>query len=281
VSRADWTEEEVRLAVADYFDMLRSELRGKSFNKVKHNLRLRPQLNDRSKGSVEKKHMNISAALRDMGLPFIDGYKPLPKYQGLVLDVVEKTLPSDVRELMESTLVSFPQRSLALEIAGPEREVPPPIGGKADRVEDRAVSRPPVLRFDYAERDAANRRLGELGEEFVLETERRRLRDAGRADLASAVQWTSKELGDGAGYDIRSFTKDGNHVFVEVKTTNLGHRFPFLVTSGEKKTSERLEAQYRLVRVFHFTRDARFYTLHGAVSSTCVLTPELFRARPV
>jgi len=277
----DWSENEVLLAVEDYFDMLRSELRGEPFNKTEHRAQLVARLDERSEGSVEMKHANISAALRDMGLPFIDGYKPRQNYQALVLDVIERVLPTDLKELIEKTLDSLPQPTLAPEMAGPDREVPPPTGDEIDRVEDRAGPSRPVLRFDYVERDARNRLLGELGEEFVLEVERRRLREAGRQDLAHAVQWTAKEMGDGAGYDIRSFTKEGNAVFVEVKTTNLGHRFPFLVTSGEVKTSVKLEAQYRLVRVFNFSKDARFYTLRGAVSRTCLLAPELYRARPV
>ncbi len=276
----DWSKEEVRLTVEDYFDMLRRELRGESFNKTAHRRSLLPHLEGRTDGAVEMKRANISAALSDMGLPFIDGYKPRHNYQDLVLDFVEK-IPEDLRDLMDQTLVSMPERSTAIELADVEREVRPPVGGNAGKVEDRSAPRPPIFRFDYAERDAANRRLGLLGEEFVLEIERKRLIRSGRPDLARSVQWTSKEVGDGAGYDIRSFTKDGNDAFIEVKTTNLGRGFPFFITSGEKKMSERLEAQYRLVRVFHFSKDARFYTLRGAVSLTCTLDPELFRARPL
>ncbi len=260
--------------------MLRSELHGESFNKSEHRAKLRLRLNERSDGSVEMKHMNISAALDDMGFPSIDGYKPLPNYQGIVLDMVEVLFPADLRQLVERTLEVVPPRVRALEMADPTREVRPPEYDKGERVEDRADLRQPALRFDYAARDASNRRLGELGEEFVLEIERKRLLTAGRHDLARAVQWTAKEVGDGLGYDIRSFTKDGEDVFVEVKTTNLDRRSQFFVTSGEVKTSEQREAQYRLVRVFQFSSDARFYTLAGAVSKTCVLSPKLFRARP-
>ncbi len=50
-------------------------------------------------------------------------------------------------------------------------------------------------RIDFAELDAANRRLGLLGEEFVFDLERHRLLRAGRDDLAQRVIWASRDMG--------------------------------------------------------------------------------------
>jgi hypothetical protein len=44
----DWTEQEVCLIVADYFDMLEAELLGKSFKKSEHCRALAPKLLSRS-----------------------------------------------------------------------------------------------------------------------------------------------------------------------------------------------------------------------------------------
>ena len=77
----DWTKEEVSLIVTDYFEMLQLERNHKAYNKTEHRKALIPLLNDRSNGSVEFKHQNISAALINMGLPYIDGYKPRFRYQ--------------------------------------------------------------------------------------------------------------------------------------------------------------------------------------------------------
>lgn len=51
-ARKDWTEQEVGLIVADYFDMLEAELRGKSFKKSDHRKTLAPKLQTRSDGSL-------------------------------------------------------------------------------------------------------------------------------------------------------------------------------------------------------------------------------------
>ena len=46
----DWTQEEVSLIVADYFEMLQSELNHEGYNKTAHRRSLLPLLNKRSNG---------------------------------------------------------------------------------------------------------------------------------------------------------------------------------------------------------------------------------------
>ena len=62
--------------------------------------------------------------------------------------------------------------------------------------------------WDRSAADAANKLLGDAGEQYVLEVERRRLTEDGRADLADLVVWTARDDGDGAGFDIASFTSN-------------------------------------------------------------------------
>ena len=75
----DWSDGEIDLIVADYFDMLRLELSGQPFVKLHRNKALQ-EMTGRSKGSIEFKHQNISAVLRKLGMPRISGYKPLPNF---------------------------------------------------------------------------------------------------------------------------------------------------------------------------------------------------------
>ncbi len=64
---------------------------------------------------------------------------------------------------------------------------------------------------------AANK-IGRQGEELALQFEIDRLTDAGRSDLALAVQPDFK-IGSYPGWDITSFELDGAHRFIEVKST--------------------------------------------------------------
>ncbi len=278
----DWSKAEVNLIVADYFDMLTSELQGHPYSKSNHRAALMPALQDRSKGSVEFKHQNISAVLINMGLPYIDGYKPRGNFQRLLADAVGEYLASRLGLLDE--FAASPRLN-------PDA-VPVLTAGDSSRLfedpPDHIVvphedSKPWLTRrvrvTDFALRDTENRRLGKLGEQFTVSLEQSRLKEAGRDDLASKVEWVAETVGDGLGYDVLSFDeKTGSERLVEVKTTTLGKYFPFYVTRNEVRCSEDMHSQFRLYRVFDFGKTARLYQLHGALSSACHLQPVLYRA---
>lgn len=132
--------------------------------------------------------------------------------------------------------------------------------------------------MDYALRDALNRHLGRLGEQFAVQVERRRLLEAGRDDLAARFQWVADTCGDGVGFDVLSFDgADDTEWWIEVKTTDLGKYFPFVVTANEVRCSEDLPDRFRLYHVFDFARRPRIYVLQWALSQTCELEPALYR----
>jgi hypothetical protein len=95
----DWTEDEVETIVKDYFQMLQLELNKEKFNKTFHRSLLLPQLDNRSEGSIEFKHQNISAVLAEIGVPFIRGYKPRYNYQQLLADEVSKFITNHQQAL--------------------------------------------------------------------------------------------------------------------------------------------------------------------------------------
>ena len=275
----DWTRDEVEATVGDYFAMLRDELTGLPINKAEHSERLRRVLRGRSKGSVEFKHANISAVLTLYGYPYIDGYKPRFNFQALLEQVVLEYL--DVHRTFFEPLVSGPvlnpttsPNPSALDM-NYVVETPP----EAMRISHTVWSPTARLsRFDFVARDAANRNLGQRGEEFVLEFERKRLHDGGRRDLVERIEWTARVRGDGAGYDVESFNADGSERLIEVKTTGLGKYFPFNVTVNEVRCSEAKPNEFHLYRVFNFGPEARLYMLPVSLSSSCHLDATQYRA---
>ena len=62
-----WSDTEQELIVRNYLHMLRAEREGKYYSKTENRNALRPLLNGRSDGSIERKHMNISACMIDLG----------------------------------------------------------------------------------------------------------------------------------------------------------------------------------------------------------------------
>lgn len=278
----DWSGQEVRLLVADYFQMLEAELLGNSFKKSDHRKALAPKLSGRSEGSIEFKHQNVSGVLVELGLPYIEGYKPRGNYQGLLATEAESFLnqnPGFLEKLAKAPVLDPAQGqqvtspNLDQIIEAPPTKIITPVTTSKPWLSRKA------RKIDFAERDAANRRLGSLGEQFVFDLERYRLRTAGRDDLAQKVLWASRDIGDGLGFDILSFDEaDESERMLEIKTTGLGKFFPFLVTSNEVRCSEDIPHQYHLFRVFDFGREPRLYVLHGSLRELCQLDPVLYRA---
>jgi len=276
-----WARPEVDLIVADYFEMLRLELQEELFSKKQHRKSLQPRLNSRSDGSIEFKHQNISAVLVGMGLPYIEGYKPRGNYQGLLEDAIEQFLDANSGFLGEFTEIprlnpsseKLPGPNIDLLFEPPPERILGPPGLSTPWTQKR------FTQIDFSRRDAENRRLGQLGEQFTLEVERRRLLGFGRDDLADKVEWVSQTIGDGLGFDLLSFNHlDDSERFIEVKTTGLGKFFPFYVSENEVRCSEAVPNKYHLYRVFDFSRSPRLYVLPGAISSACRLTPVQYRA---
>ena len=71
MSSVPWSNNEVELIINDYFSMLKDEISGKPVNKAMHRKSLIPLLQNRTDGSIEFKHQNISAVLINLGQPYI------------------------------------------------------------------------------------------------------------------------------------------------------------------------------------------------------------------
>lgn len=278
----DWTEDEIRALVEDYFAMLRMDRSGEPYSKAEHNRALQQRLPGRSKGSIEYKYQNVSGVLYDEGFPYIPGYKPARNYQRRVLpDIVMEYLGAgedDVAQL-EQVLdtVAAPQPGsidvASCEVTAPERDLELPH-----------ESSPPKQRrarkFDQASKDAANRKLGRAGEDFIVQRERWYLRSQGRTDLAEKVEWVSDTRGDGLGYDILSFDPaTGAEIYIEVKTTNCGQDFPFYASQGEVDASTELGSRYRLYRVFNFSTSPQFYVVAGGLDQGFTLRARTYEVR--
>lgn len=266
-----WTVEEVEATVDDYLSMLKSELAGRNFNKTEHRRRLFPRLRGRTEPSIELKHANISAVLIELGFPYISGYKPRGNYQRLLREVIQNRLAKDraIQQLAAVDAISLPPIPEVSDILKVVTQPPKPTKGSAARTR-RFVQRNGV---NYLELEAQNQALGLAGEEFVLRFERARLIAAGRDALADRIQHVSRDVGDGEGYDIRSFEASGSDRFIEVKTTKYGRETPFYLSRNELRVSQCQSDRYHLYRVFTFRTSPHLFTLKGALDRTCTLDP--------
>lgn len=279
----DWTLEEVEAIVADYLHMLMLELSGQHFNKTVHRAELLTLLNQRSSGSIEFKHCNISAALIDLGFPYIRGYRPRFNYEG----------KGSAGGLLASVLVEQIQTKTSLDraaLAAVEQPAFVPLANDFSRIKtdaprrqivaseplERAFLRP--VKRDYLEREAANQSLGLAGEEFTVRFETWRLRELGKPKLADRIELVSQTQGDGLGYDVKSFEADGRERFIEVKTTTFGKETPFFVSRGELTFSNQAHDQFHLYRLYDFRKQPHLFDLPGRLDTHCQLDPITYRA---
>jgi len=273
-----WTECEV--IVNDYFEMLEAELKDQRYNKAEHNRKLQNRLNNRNKQAIEQKHQNISAILKEMGMPTIDGYKPLPHYQKNILtDVIGAQLAT------KDDITSHIEKSLA------QPEEIPSVDDILDRMvefpNERKVREPTPKaykagsyqpkKYNYIAREANNVKLGLAGEKFIVNYEKARLIYIGKESLSERIDHVSQD-DDTAGYDIHSYETNGADRFIEVKTTRYARFTQFFVSPNELNTSKLLEKKYHLYRVFNFKSDPRFFVCRGYLKDNFLLEPSTFIA---
>lgn len=275
MSNGAWTDKENDLIVADYFAMLAEDIAGRPYNKAEHRRELLPLLNDRSEGSVEFKHQNISAVLKGLGEDWLPGYKPAFNFQMTLVDAVVRWLALNPTWLGRQPGL---QRTADLREAAQIYFGPPPTLSNQPPPQELEQMLHIARKFDVAGRDERNRALGRAGEERVLVHERTVLRSAGRDDLARKVRWVSEEDGDGAGYDIASFAPDGRTRLIEVKTTNGWERTPFHISRNELAVAEERHTEWSLFRLWNFAREPKAFELHPPLDAHVSLTATSFQA---
>lgn len=280
----DWNADELDAIVADYFAMLADELAGRPYVKSHHNAALRERIG-RTAGSVERKHMNISAVLTELGLPTIDGYKPFSNFQDALGRTIERYLLDHPDVLHGEALIPrWGRDSVGMSPPGfidtpaifVDDSPPPPGAPRGPR--PQGLERL-VRKFDPVARDFRNRSLGKAGEALIVDFERRRLEALERKDLASKVRWVAQEDGDGAGYDIHSFDRQGHDRLIEVKTTQGPRSTPFFVTRNELSLAHERPEHFRLYRLYEVGQAPRLFKLRPPLEEAVTLEAETWRAR--
>lgn len=266
-----WTRPEIEAIVADYIEMLMIELAGDTVVKAERNRALQA-LTGRSHGSIEYKHQNISAVMAEFGLPFISGYKPAKNYQRALFETVDAHLSA--RGLHDRLAT---RASMGLASPAELEYQPAPILSNMQKRIDPGIHSI-IRRYDPALRDARARALGDAGEALVYQAEQNRLSSWGRDDLAARVRWVAKEDGDGAGFDILSFTQRGEERWLEVKTTNGPATTPFWISENERRVADENPDVFRLARLFDFARGPAAFCLKPPLSDHVRLAPSQYRA---
>jgi hypothetical protein len=125
---------------------------------------------------------------------------------------------------------------------------------------------------NFIQNGIENKRLGNLGELWVMKYEIEKLKEANKHYLIDKVKHISNNEGDGTGFDIESYDRTGNKIFIEVKTTK-GHRnSTFFITRNELERSKIEKDNYYLYRLYNFdenTGTADLLIIQGELTYLC------------
>mgnify|MGYP001085231156 CR=1 FL=1 len=170
--------------------------------------------------------------------------------------------------LSENILTIFNEPNDEMSIVEPKNVTG--FSDKSDSLRNRAV-----LRQVNNDRNAI---IGLKGEIFVLKYEISQLQKDDRPHLAQQVEHVAVTRGDGLGYDILSFDKDGNEKHIEVKTTQGTMNTPFFITRNEYQYSKSSPSNYFLYRVFNLNHKPQFFVLRGNLEDLVKLEPTAYLA---
>ncbi|MGJ4096582.1 MrcB family domain-containing protein [Corynebacterium macclintockiae] len=155
-----------------------------------------------------------------------------------------------------------------------------PVALRSIREGEERIAR----KVDYEAKQHRQRKIGLLAEEAVIDYERRKLRLANRNDLAQKIVHESIEHGDGAGYDILSFTEEGEKLFIEVKATTGSIRESFFLSKNEVQFSGENAENYALYRVYNVSAQREawgLYILYGDIRDSVELMSTTYMAHGV
>ena len=217
----DFTEEEIKVL---NLDLIKQELEALQNLKQTYTITYVPKIiarepNVRSK-IIHPKQTEI-APIQDEklgGLQEVDNFKNKAKAQVL------------------NDLNPFETKTLSI------KEPQPIINGNINNIKTSEISKP-ILNKNKVKRKTKiskellqqklqqNNLVGELGEQFIFENELEKM--SSRIKPGFSVIHSSKEVGDGLGYDIESF--DDNYIkkYIEVKTTVATERDAFFLSKNE------------------------------------------------
>jgi hypothetical protein len=125
---------------------------------------------------------------------------------------------------------------------------------------------------NHTQNNIENKRIGDLGEIWVLKQEKEFLEKNGEIKLAEKILHSAKNKGDGLGYDILSYHLNGEKKYIEVKTTKGKKNTPFFISRNELERSKIEKNNYFLYRVYEYneeTEKGNILKIKGDLTKIC------------
>lgn len=116
-----------------------------------------------------------------------------------------------------------------------------------------------------------SKKVGEAGEEHVYLYERNKLINYGLSELAEKVYKQCDDKTTYPGYDIKSYDKNGNKIYIEVKSTKTKRKEYFEISRNELDAAKRLGENYY---IYHVTNALRSPKITNVICDPCKFSKE-------
>ena len=239
-----WTQKELDAAVHSYVEMLEKTDDGTKFTKKSYYQALSKKF-PRSEKAFEYRMQNISYVYQMLGRSWITGLKPMQ-------NVGEQNIADIVRFIQKYDKHPVKPQKIILKKGLTKTKPPAPKVRKSKSINKSSNSR---VKIDYAANQEKNSALGLAGEKLVVAYEKERLKLGKYPELAKRVIHIAKE-DDSAGYDVKSFTDNGDSLYIEVKTTEKGKKSDFYISSNELKFAQEHPKKFRLYRLYGYDENS-------------------------
>lgn len=123
--------------------------------------------------------------------------------------------------------------------------------------------------------------IGSLGERLVLEFEISDLKSKGKIELAKKVEHSSYTIGDGLGYDIKSYYPDGRVKYIEVKSTTQSANADFYISLNEVEFARLHPHNYVIYRVYQLNESNKSKAKFYQIDSATLIRSDIYSMEPV
>lgn len=125
------------------------------------------------------------------------------------------------------------------------------------------------------------KKIGDLGEKLVLEFEINDLKSKGKIELANKVEHSAYKIGDGLGYDIKSYYPDGRVKYIEVKSTTQSANADFYISLNEVEFARLHPHDYVIYRVYQLRESNKSKAQFYKIPSTVLIKSDVYNMEPV
>ncbi|MCG8436311.1 MAG: DUF3883 domain-containing protein [Gammaproteobacteria bacterium] len=259
----------LRLAlVTSYFEILQKDITDQVSKKMQIAKENEEKLQSITDEERKQYYQQISALLMEIGMPFLDEYRPINGSSSALELALKHFLEKNLKAISAMRKVSMHNdKAVPDELEDSKMHwVAPP-----KPLDYRINGMPKALAalhadFDFRAHEYQDTSLYKDAVKFAFAYEKRRLQEVGMKNAASEIERVDDALRELTGYDIASYNDDGSERHILVKPTYYGLYFPFYLTTAELEFAKQSKGDLFIYRIVNFATTRKLFVMREGLS---------------